>query len=166
MIQKLQPEKLKWFVLLFFVTVQKDKSHKQQAQQQQKPLILLFGFERFYFIFKTLQQKGCKNKLHERLFAKRIINHVLRGNRQIAKDKGKMREGQDIVLAGKEQQNISLTATHEISADKSISAMEKVEMILKVQSTYNEGEILEKKGKEKVGWAATHIKNNKALQKK
>jgi len=75
------------------------------------------------------------------------VAEVLDGNRSEARNKGREREGEDLVLVGKQQVAIGREATHEAYDRKDMSAMDKIDFVVKIQGAMEKGQELVEEGK-------------------
>jgi len=82
------------------------------------------------------------------------VTGVLDGNRAEARNKGRESEGEDLMLAGKQQIAIGREATHETYERKDMTAMDKIEFVVKIQGAMEKGQELADEGKWMLGVAS------------
>jgi len=93
------------------------------------------------------------------------VSGVLDGNRAEARNKGREREGQDLVLVGKQQVAIGREATHETYDRNDMSAIDKIDLVIKIQGAMEKGQELAEEGKFIIG-SASRLRQTTSWAKK
>jgi len=113
---------------------------------------------RMNLIWCMVKEEGLKTPMPS---CKATVAGVLDGNRSEARNKGKEREGEDLMLAGKQQVAIGRDATHETYERKDMSAMDKLNFVDKIQGVMEKGQELAEEGRMMLGNASRRRQGTK-----